>query len=62
MISSGHRVVFDKRGSYIEDPISREVMKIEERNGMFVLKLWTKTSETRFLRQVKKLITRALSS
>ena len=37
MISSGHSVVFDKRGSYIEDPMSGEIMNLEERNGMFVL-------------------------
>ena len=40
--SSGHRVVFDSNGSYIEDKRTGETMALQERNGMYMLKLWTK--------------------
>ena len=39
---AGSRVIFDSDGSYIEDKTSGERMYLAERNGMFMLKLWTK--------------------
>ena len=48
MMRSGHRVVFDQNGSYIEDPTSGEIMNLQERNGVFVLRLWTKASDMVF--------------
>ena len=39
---AGSRVIFDSDGSYIEDTHTEECMSLEERNGMFMLKLWTK--------------------
>ena len=39
---SGHRVVFDADGSYIEDKRTGESMMLTEKNGMYMLKLWTK--------------------
>ena len=42
MVSAGNRVVFDKQGSYIEDPVTKEVMRLEERQGMYILRLWIK--------------------
>ena len=48
MISAGNRVVFDPKGSYIEDPQTGEIMNLEERHNLFVLKLWTRSSGTSF--------------
>ena len=48
MVDAGNRVVFEKSGSYIEDPHAGEVMYLEERQGMYVLKLWTKSPKTTF--------------
>ena len=42
VVRAGSRVVFDPSESYIEDIESQERMYLEERNGMFMLKLWTK--------------------
>ena len=39
---SGGRVVFDSDGSYIEDKNTGEKMNLVERNGMYMLSLWTK--------------------
>ena len=39
---SGSRVVFDTDGSYIEDKNSGEKMHLTEKNGMYMLNLWTK--------------------
>ena len=48
MVDSGNRVVFDRAGSYIEDPDTGEVMYMEEKHGMYVLRLWTRASRTTF--------------
>ena len=48
MVNAGHRVVFDKDGSYVEDPATGEVMNIEEKQGMYVLRLWAKTNRSGF--------------
>ena len=40
LVQSGHRVVFEKGGSYIEDIDSGEVMKLREAGGMYMLKMW----------------------
>ena len=40
----GSRVVFDSDGSYIEDKTTNERIHLEERNGMYMLKLWTRRS------------------
>ncbi len=40
LVQSGHRVVFEKEGSYIEDTDSGEVMKLKEVGGMYMLKMW----------------------
>ena len=42
VIHNGSRVVFDSDGSYIEDKTNGEIINLAERNGMFMLKLWTK--------------------
>ena len=39
---SGSRVIFDADGSYIEDKNSGERMHLVEKNGMYMLNLWTK--------------------
>ena len=48
MVDAGNRVVFDKQGSYIEDPITKEVMNLEDRHGMYVLRLWTRNPKKGF--------------
>ncbi len=40
LVQSGHRVVFEKGGSYIEDTDSGEVMGLKEVGGMYMLKMW----------------------
>ena len=40
MMSSGHRVVFDSDGSYIEDKTTGEFMDMRDDGSMFLLKLW----------------------
>ena len=40
MMDSGHRVVFDSDGSYIEDKESGEWMGMRDDGRMFLLKLW----------------------
>ena len=45
VLQAGNRVVFDNEacgGSYIEDTGTGERMKLEERGGMYMLKLWVK--------------------
>ena len=39
---TGSRVVFDTDGSYIEDKETLERMYLHERNGMYMLKMWTR--------------------
>ena len=40
MVRAGNRVVFDSDGSYIEHKTSGEWMPLEERKGLYTLKLW----------------------
>ena len=39
---SGSRVVFDKEEAYIEDKRSGERMYLQEKNGMYMLSMWTR--------------------
>ena len=48
MVNAGNRVVFDRAGSYIEDPETGEIMHMEEKQGMYVLRLWAKIAKTGF--------------
>ena len=48
MVDTGHKVVFASEGSYIEDRRTFERMHLTEKNGMFFLKLWTKSPKTGF--------------
>ena len=41
----GSRVVFDSDGSYIEDKASGERMYLLERNGMYMLRMWTRRAD-----------------
>jgi len=45
VLQAGNRVVFDTRGSYIEDEVTGERMKLHEVNGMYMLKLWVRRTE-----------------
>ena len=40
---AGNRVVFEEGKSYIEDVKTGEKMWLQEKNGMYLLKLWVKT-------------------
>ena len=42
-LQAGNRVVFDPKGSYVEDMDSGERMTLQEKDGMYMLKLWVKT-------------------
>ena len=44
MVKSGHSVVFSASGSYVYDDATGEVMKLEEVNGMYMLKAWVQQS------------------
>ena len=44
LVDSGHRVVFDKARSFIEDCQTQERMYMAESNGLYTLKVWTKAS------------------
>ena len=48
MVAAGNRVVFDGQGSYIEDPQTGEIMNMEERNDMYILRLWTRGPKSSF--------------
>ena len=39
-VAAGNRIIFDKEGSYIVSKASGKATKLEEKNGMYVLKLW----------------------
>ena len=43
MCKSGHRVVFDDEGSYVENKVTLERLKIEEADGEYMLDVWVKT-------------------
>ena len=47
MVQQGNHVVFDARGSYIEDSKTGDKMHLVERNGMYMLKLWTKVEPSK---------------
>ena len=40
IVNAGNRVVFDDEGSYIEHKSSGEWMPLEERKGLYTLKMW----------------------
>ena len=43
LVASGNRVIFDERGSYVEDISTGDRLWLTEQNGMYSLKLWVKT-------------------
>ena len=46
MCKSGHRVVFDDEGSYIESKQTGEKLRIIEEDGEYLLDVWVKAKET----------------
>ena len=44
ILQAGNRVVFDEETSYIEDKSSGERMYLEDRGGMFMLKVWVRSA------------------
>ena len=42
LVQTGHRVVFDSQNSYIEDRDTKEKMWLQEKGGMYMLKLWVR--------------------
>ena len=47
IVANGNRVVFDPQGSYIEDPRTGEVMQLKASRGLYMLKMWTKSTGKR---------------
>ena len=43
MCKSGHRVIFDEEGSYVENKESGEQLRILEEDGEYLLDVWIKT-------------------
>ena len=46
IVAAGNRVIFDEEGSggsFIEDKQTLERVKLEDRNGMYMVKLWVKS-------------------
>ena len=39
---AGNRVVFSASGSFVQDEQTGETMPLEEKGGMYMLKLWVK--------------------
>ena len=44
LTQAGNKVVFDPNGSYIENLETGEKMNMQEKGGMYVLKLWVHRS------------------
>ena len=44
MVKAGNTVVFDQNGSYIYDGATGAIMHLEDRNGMYLLKVWVRSS------------------
>ena len=44
MVNAGNTVVFTRDGSFIEDDVTGERIRINEENGMYVLSMWVKRS------------------
>ena len=42
MLSKGRRVIFDPQGSYVENITTGDWTPIEQKNGIFLMKLWVK--------------------
>ena len=42
MLSKGNRVVFDSQGRYVENVTTGDWTPIEQKNGIFVMRLWVK--------------------
>ena len=43
MCRSGHRVIFDEDGSYVENKTTLDRIKIDEVDGEYVLGMWVKS-------------------
>ena len=46
IVKAGNRVVFDDDGSYIEHKKSGEWMPLEERGGVYTIKMWIPKDQT----------------
>ena len=44
LVQAGNKVIFDKEAGYILDEETGEEMLMKEQDGMYMLKLWVKTS------------------
>ena len=40
---AGHRVVFDDAGSYVENKTTLERLKIEEKDGEYIMDMWVRS-------------------
>ena len=51
-LEGGNRVVFEKGASYIENTATGKVTWMEEKEGMYVVRLWVPRDQAGFARQV----------
>ena len=53
MVATGHRVVFEPTGSYIQDVETGRIMKLRESGGMYMLRLWVQRPGQHFAGQAR---------
>ena len=46
MCKSGHKVIFDEEGSYVENKETGEQLKIIEEDGEYLLDVWVRAKES----------------
>ena len=44
MVNAGYTVTFSPEGSHIYDGYTGELMNLEQKNGLFMLKVWVQPS------------------
>ena len=44
LVQTGHRVIFDDGGSWIEDKATGECIDLKESGGMYMLRMWVPTN------------------
>ena len=54
VIAAGGEVVFKKGGSYIQEAGGKQRIGLEQRGGLFVLKMWVPRDQSHFHGQAQK--------
>ena len=45
LVQAGNKVVFEREGSYVEDEVTGEKMWLQEKGGMYMLKMWVRNED-----------------